>query len=213
MLVNAILVNRNLLSSLKDTIDFLRKEPRINKILIVDHASTYPELLEWYKTTKEDVDYLNYNGSAQNAWNPKYSDIRKEYFIVADPDCSYEGVPDDWLDKMLEVLNQSHFFKVGFSLEIDDLPDTELGTSAKKHECKYWTKKLKYGWDAFIDTTFALYRPNSAFSYNAIRLDKPYCIKHVPWYLTDENITKEWMYYLKNCSHVSTWGSKLKKAP
>ena len=127
MLVNAIIVNRNLLSSLKDTVEFLRKEPRINKILIVDHDSTYPELLEWYKNTDEEVDYVKSNGSAQNAWNHKYSDVRKQYFILADPDCSYEGVPDDWLNKMFDVLNNTDAFKVGFSLEIEDLPDTEIG--------------------------------------------------------------------------------------
>lgn len=211
MLVNAIIVNRNLLSSLKDTVEFLRKEPRINRILIVDHDSTYPELLEWYKNTDEEVDYVKSNGSAQNAWNHKYSDVRKQYFILADPDCSYEGVPDDWLDKMFDVLNNTDAFKVGFSLEIDDLPDTEIGRDAHQHESKYWTKRTDHGWDAHIDTTFALYKPNSQFSYDAVRLDKPYCIKHVPWYLTSETLPEEWKYYLDHCSHVSTWGSKLKK--
>lgn len=211
MLVNAIIVNRNLLSSLKDTVEFLRKEPRINKICIIDHNSTYPELLEWYKTTNEQVDYLKYNSSAQNAWNLRYSDLRRTHFILADPDCSYEGVPNDWLDRMFDVLNNTNVFKVGFSLEIEDLPDTEIGKEAYQHESIYWTKKVEYGWDAHIDTTFALYRPNCGFSYDAIRLDKPYCIKHVPWYLTKENIPKEWEYYLDNCSHVSTWGSRLKK--
>ena len=212
MLANAIIVNRNLLSSLKGTIEFLRKEPRINKICIVDHASTYPKLLEWYKTIKETVDYLEYNGSAQNAWNPKYSSLRQEHFIVADPDCSYEEVPNDWLDKMFNVLEDESVFKVGFSLEINSLPDTEIGKNAKEHESKYWTKKVRHGWEAHIDTTFALYRPNSIFSYDAVRLDKPYCVKHIPWYLTNENITEEWRYYLENASHISTWGSKLKQS-
>ena len=76
-------------------------------------------------------------------------------------------------------------------------------------ESKFWVDKNEHGWIADIDTTFALYPPNSPFTYKAIRLDKPYCIKHIPWYL--DQIPEEWKYYLEHASSVSSWGSKLKK--
>ena len=40
MLINAIIINRNLLTTLKHTVDFLEKEERINNIYIIDNDST-----------------------------------------------------------------------------------------------------------------------------------------------------------------------------
>ena len=48
--IKALLINRNLLTTLKNTLEFLRKEPRV-EIHILDQESTYPPLLEFYKTT------------------------------------------------------------------------------------------------------------------------------------------------------------------
>jgi hypothetical protein len=209
-IINVLLVNRNLLTTTKNTLEFLRKEDRV-KVHILDQASTYPPLLEWYKTIPENVIYCG-NEGPYSCWNPKYKDLRRNNFIVADSDCLYDEVPDDWLDVMLEALENSPINKVGFSLKIKDLPNTDIGKEAYFHEIKYWKKKVEYGWDAHVDTTFALYRGYAPFSYDAIRLDSPYTIKHAPWYLNVEDVPVEWLYYLEHASGVSTWGSKIKKA-
>jgi len=206
--IHILLVNRNLLETTRNTIEFLRKEERV-EIHILDQASTYPPLLEWYKTIPEDIIYCD-NEGPYSCWHPKYKHFRKNYFIVADTDCMYDNVPDDWLDVMLDALDHSRAPKVGFSLEVEDLPNTELGREAHAHESKYWKKKTPYGWDADVDTTFALHKPNSAFSYEALRLDRPYTIQHVPWYLDVCCIPEEWKYYLEHASSVSTWGNKIK---
>lgn len=208
--IKAFIVNRNLLTTLKNTVDFLLKEPRI-EVIIFDQQSTYQPLLEYYKTVNATVVYSKVNGGPHSVWGEELKGyFNSNPFIVTDSDCIYDAVPSDWLDKMLDVLNTTSVFKVGFSLNLEDLPDTEVAKQAADWESKYWTKRQDIGWDAHIDTTFALYRPYSGFSYDAIRLDKPYCINHVPWYLTNENITPEWKYYLNTASAVSTWGTKLK---
>lgn len=208
--IKALIVNRNLITSLKNTIDFLKKDNRI-EIWVIDQDSTYQPLLEYYKTNPCNIFYSKTNEGPHSCWHPRYSAIKNNQpFIIADSDCLYDDVPFDWLDKMLNVLTTTHKSKVGFSLDIYDLPDNEIGKQAIEWESKYWVNKINNNWDAHIDTTFALYKPNSGFSYEAIRLDKPYCIKHIPWYLTKENITDEWKYYLKTASGISTWGSKLK---
>lgn len=209
--IHLLLVNRNLLETTKNAVEFLRREERV-KIHILDQGSTYPPLLEWYKTIPEDIIYCN-NEGPYSCWNPKYENFRKNYFIVADSDCIYDKVPDDWLDVMLNALMRSGAFKVGFSLEIEDLPNTELGREAHAIESRYWEKKTPYGWDAAIDTTFALYKGHSPFSYDAIRLDRPYTIKHAPWYLNVEDIPEEWQYYLDHANAISTWGTRIKKSP
>lgn len=208
--VRAFIVNRNLVTTLKNTIEFLQKEPRV-EIIVYDQSSTYPPLLEYYKNSGVTVVYSKVNGGPSSVWGSElHNYFNKNHFIVTDSDCLYDDIPNDWLDRMLNVLNTTSTFKVGFSLQIDDLPDTEIGNEAKNWEKKYWADKEEFGWKAYIDTTFALYRPNSGFKYDALRLDKPYCIKHAPWYLTKDNITEEWLYYINTVSGVSTWGSKLK---
>lgn len=204
--IKAFIVNRNLLTTLKNTVDFLSKEPRV-EVIIFDQQSTYPPTLEYYKTCGVKVIYNDRNGGPHSTWGLQFNNTN---FIVADSDCEYDGVPDDWLDVMLNVLKKTNAFKVGFSLSLDGLPDTDVAEGAKNRESEYWSRKNEYGWMADVDTTFALYRPYSQFSYKAIRLDKPYCIKHLLWYITKENITDEWRYYLDNVTGISTWGSKLK---
>lgn len=208
--IHVLLVNRNLLTTTKNTVEFLRKESRV-EVHILDQSSTYPPLLEWYKTIPEDIIYCG-NEGPYSCWNPKYKNFRRNYFIVADSDCLYDDVPDDWLDVMLEVLENAPISKVGFSLSINDLPKTELGKQAYNHEIKYWQRRLEHGWDAHIDTTFAMYRSYSPFTYDALRLDSPYTIQHAPWYLDVSCLPEEWNYYINNADSVSTWGSKIKKA-
>jgi hypothetical protein len=208
MLIKAIIINRNLLTTLKNTIEFLRKEKRVNEIHVLDQQSTYGPLLDYYKSIPETVHYSSTNNGPHYAWDPKHKDLRMgDYFIVTDPDCIYDAVPDNWLDKMLKAKVD----KIGFSLEINDLPDSNIGKEAYAHESQFWNKKHSHGWESHIDTTFALYRRNISFRYEAVRLDRPYTIKHKPWYLTKENIDHEWKYYLDHASSVSTWGSRLLK--
>ena len=166
--------------------------------------------MEYYESCPVDVIHANNNGGPTSVWNSVLDIHRTNYFIVTDPDCLYDGVPEDWLDKMLYVLDKYNVPKVGFSLRLDDLPETNFRQDILNWESKYYVNKNEVGWFADIDTTFALYRPNSPFSYQAIRLEPPYCIKHVPWYLT--TIDEEWKYYFDTASSVSTWGNKIKKS-
>ena len=209
--IKAFVVNRNLITTLKNTVDFLLKEPRI-EVVIFDQQSDYKPLLEYYKTCGVTVVYSHDNAGPHSVWgNQLRSYFNDNYFIVADSDCLYDDVPFDWLDKMLNILKTKDVFKVGFSLDIFNLPDTLVTKQVIDWESKYWNKKVDDNWEADIDTTFALYRPHSGFSYNALRLDKPYCIKHQPWCLNKENMTDEWKYYLLHASpKISTWGARIK---
>ena len=140
--IKAFIVNRNLLTTLKNTVDFLLKEPRID-VIIFDQQSDYAPLLEYYKTVNATVVYSPTNAGPHSVWGETLKGyFNTEPFIVADSDCIYDGVPSDWLDKMLNVLNTTTVFKVGFSLNTEDLPDSEVGKQAKEWEAKYWTKKI-----------------------------------------------------------------------
>ena len=55
-LINVFLINRNLLTTTKNTLEFLRKEKRV-KVYILDQQSNYSPLLDYYKTIKEQIFY------------------------------------------------------------------------------------------------------------------------------------------------------------
>ena len=202
--IKAIIVNRNLVTTLKNTVDFLSKEPRV-EVIIFDQDSSYPPLLEYYKT--QNVIYNKSNEGPYSTW--KIKNLNDNHYIVADSDCNYDSVPDDWLDRMLDCLNRSKYDKVGFSLRIDDLPNNTIGEQVRNHESRFWQSKCEFGWIADLDTTFSMYRARTGFQYQAVRLFEPYTIKHIPWYLEDD-ISEEWKYYLKNSNGFSTWGTRLK---
>lgn len=204
--IKAFIVNRNLVSTLKDTIDFLLAEPRVETI-ILDQDSSYPPLLEYYKNCGARVIYNKSNDGPYSVWKLK-DEFNNEPFIVTDSDCNYNDIPSDWLDIMLDCLKRHQ--KVGFSLKIDDLPDNELTEQVKHWENRFWQNKCPDGWIAHVDTTFALYRAKSEFLYESIRLDHPYTIKHIPWYIDKENVPEEWKYYIEHTSSISYWGTRMK---
>lgn len=198
MRINAFIVNRNLYTTTKNTVDFLLKDERI-KVFILDQGSTYEPCLNYYKNCEAEVVYLK-NIGPYSPWSKEISKLyNEEPFIVTDPDCDYENIPKDWLDKMIYTLDNSKYFKVGFSIEVNDIPKTNKGKKIIDWEKKYWEwydEKFD-GYVGLTDTTFCLYRQKSVFAYNSIRLNRPYTIKHIPWYLNELN--EEWSYYKNNC--------------
>lgn len=215
--IKAFIVNRNLLTSLKGTVDFLLKEPRV-EIVIFDQNSDYIPLIQWYFDITRNypehnikIIYNDTNDGPHSVWGPKLkSEFNGQHYIVADSDCDYKGVPDNWLDQLLYQLKNTTLNKVGFSLRLDDLPHNAITEDVMVWEHKFWQTRFGFGWLADIDTTFCLYRKNTGFDYKAVRLDEPYTIRHLPWYI--EELNDEWTYYLENASSVSTWGMKIKKA-
>jgi len=205
MSIPAIIVNRNLLSTLISTIDFLSKESRV-EIIIYDQDSTYPPLLEYYKTCPYKI-IKSKNLGPHSVWG-NLKEYLQDYFIITDSDCTYDGIPEDWLDTLFITVNNTNE-KAGFSLNLD-FPISTLKEDVCTWEAKFWKFKNEYGWIADIDTTFALYPPKSPFKYTATRLDKPYCAIHVPWTLNKDKLSEEWFYYINHVSGISTWGNKLK---
>lgn len=160
--------------------------------VFIDNASTYPPLLDYYFKTEHQVILLPKNYGHRVVWD-EFAGVLDEVgiqpserYIVTDPDLDLSGIPDDWLailDAGLTMYPQ--LAKVGFSLEINDLPDTAEGRYIRTHvEPQYWAKPLgSLFLDAPIDTTFALYREGTRkFSYTAARTIRPYTARHVPWY-------------------------------
>lgn len=185
------------------------------EVIVVDNNSTYPPLLEWYKSTNLcTVKMLGRNGGHQAPWRSgvilgpqeqqkKYGSI---YYVVTDADLDITRCPKDLINVLVEGKINHKVAKVGLSIEINDLPDGCPSKNAVvRWEGQYWGNRTHYktkngtGFHhANTDTTFALYKngEHGMTISPAIRADRPYTAKHKPWYITKENIDDEYKFII-----------------
>jgi hypothetical protein len=174
-------------------------------------------LLDYFETIKEEVTIhrLNENIGHLSFWKSEviYNKYSKGYYVVTDADIVPVNVcPDNFLHKFRVFLDQAYDrTKVGFSLKLDDIPDTNPNKEKiVAWESKYWNSKLNDDvYKAEIDTTFALYRPNYQYKLKhftkAWRTDYPFQARHGGWYLDIENLTDEQHYYLQSANASASW--------
>lgn len=211
-----LIINFNQLYYLKKLINSLVNNGYKN-IVVIDNNSTYPPLLEYYDRVNAYVEILlrKTNDGHRVFWKNKdlYNKYGKGYYVVTDADIELTAnCPDDFILHFKKILdNNKQLVKVGFSLKIDDIPDSN------KHKSKIlnWEKQFWQNEDAdgnyrtIIDTTFALYRPTNQFYinyfYDAIRTKVPYIAKHGGWYIDHKNLTEEQEFYMKTASESSSW--------
>jgi len=205
------IINRDRLTLPSRMADYLADCDGVYPV-IVDNGSTYPPLLEYYETTPHVVELTGGNGCSTVMWynvplREKY-DI-SERFILTDPDLILDGVPRDFLHLLhLGLDKYSWAEKAGFSLEIDDLPNTEVGRAARAHETGMWSNRLDgQFYKAIIDTTFCMVRKIHDFP--AVRTARPYTAKHAPWYYTSlDDIPPDELYYMERSHPQSNFWVK-----
>jgi hypothetical protein len=211
-----IIISFNQLCFLKQLIDFLRKCKYTN-IIVIDNNSTYEPLLDYFDTIESSVTLyrLKENYGHLVFWKNMelYKKYSKGYYVVTDPDIvPVENCPEDFVLHFKRILDKNlHVTKVGFSLKMDDIPDSNPNKQKViDWESQFWLNKTDEGnFISPIDTTFALYRPNyehkhSTF-YDAIRIKWPYQAIHGGWYLDIENLTEEQSFYFATCNDSSSW--------
>lgn len=212
-MIPVFIINHDRLTLPKNMADYLAGCKDVYPI-IVDNASTYEPLLEYYKTCPHKVIRLHLNFGNCVMWNTGIldeMDLHGDY-IVTDPDLDLSKIPTDFIDVLREGLRRyPDIDKCGFSLEINDLPENGLKQQVLEWESGQWHNKIdEMYYRAAIDTTFALYR-SRIHSFNCLRTDRPYTAKHVPWYYTNDNIPADEMYYLTHCNETSSYGKKILK--
>ncbi|WP_125916577.1 hypothetical protein [Hymenobacter coccineus] len=212
-----IINNRNHVTYLKRLIASLEKRGYHN-IHILDNASTYQPLLDFYNNTQYNVFRLPNNVGFCALWDsPVFDYFKDQYYVYTDSDLELvEECPDDFMVVMHYLLHKYSLGKAGFSLLTNDLPDTY----ANKAEVQKWEKQHqiekveRLAFAAPIDTTFALYKPNTfgpAGILTAFRTRFPYSARHLPWYENTRLLTPEQSYYYDNAKTSSHWTSKIKR--
>jgi len=213
--INIFIISYNRLLYLENMISSLEKY-NLKNIHIIDNNSTYKPLLYFYKNIKYPVHKMKYNYGHLVFWKNKYfKQFMTNYpYIVTDPDLELnKKMPENFIDTLFKFLYiYKNITKVGFSLEINDLPNTKLSEKIRKWESQYWINRLDTNIESYvaeIDTTFALYKPGilCPYSYNffnAIRIAGSYTARHLPWY--KNTLTEEYIYYKNNsCKRSATW--------
>jgi|GEM_PF-674595 len=218
--IPVFIVTRNRLECLQKLIDWLEKND-LKNIYILDNNSTYPPLVDYLDKLPYKVHKFDENIGHLVLWRCKLFDhiIKTQNFILSDPDViPFDECPTDVIEQFMKILNENpRITKVGFSLEINDIPDfNPLKESLCEWEGQYWNKKIdnpNYDFDlyeAHIDTTFALYRPNIHYRdekwYDAVRTGSPYIARHLPWYQNPDNLSEEDKFYKSTVAYdYSTW--------
>lgn len=209
--VPVIINNYNRLDYLKQQISWLEKAGMRN-IYIIDNASSYPPLLDYYKTCPYTIFKLTKNVGHTALWHTHiYLWFKNQHYILTDPDVvPIEECPLDAVEHFYNLLERyPEITKVGFGLKIDDLPNHyERKQEVIDWEEKYWQKQVeKNVYKANIDTTFALYKPNTQYHQwnTSLRTGDPYIARHMPWYEHPTLLSNEDLYFRKIKTKISSW--------
>ena len=209
-----IINNYNRLTTLKKLTNYLEINGYTN-IYILDNQSSYPPLLDFYQTCEYRVFSLKKNYGSKALWKSGiWLKFMFSNFVYTDSDVlPVDECPNDFLEYFYKLLvKYPNIHKVGFSIKIDDLPDTFINKSKVINwEKRYYNKEIENNiYLAPIDTTFALYRPFSKSGRrddNApiLRVGFPYQIRHLPWYIDNNKLDLEEEFYINSLKKRTHW--------
>ena len=210
---------RDRVGVMKQQIDWLL-DAGYTKIIILDNNSSYPPLLEYYKSFNNDervrVLVMNQNLGFKALWKSnilEMLDIRTPY-IYTDPDLvPIDSCPKNFVQHLLKILKQNPLIKkIGLGMVYEDITfyDKEHWKNIEKHYYDF-TDVAKDLFYIQVDTTFALYvncrHYNLRFS---MRTLGNLMARHLPWYFDYDNLPEDEKYYLEHADKSSTIGSRLR---
>lgn len=217
-----IIINYNRLADLKMLVSFLLERKHKN-IVIIDNNSTYPPLLDYYREINEKVtvERMEKNYGHMVFWENQelYNKYSQGYHIITDADIiPNQNLPSDYIKQLIDVLDKNkNVTKVGFALQTEDIPDYyQHKQKVLEWEKKHWKNTI--GENLYLnqlDTTFAIYPPHYKYDllnfYSAIRVAGDFTARHNGWYIDEQNLTEEEVYYFKTASDSNSWKIEIKK--
>ena len=202
-LVPTIIICRDVLSDVRALVGWLERAGH-QEVVLLDNSSTYPPLLEYLRDSPHHVVRLKENLGHEAPWScGLVASLGSRPFVVSDPDVlPGDSCPHDAVEHFQELLQRHPAFdQAGFGLRIDDLPDWyPHRDEVVRWERPFWVDEVEPGvFAAHIDTTFALYRPGTGYKVTeALRTDRPYTARHLPWYRDPRSPDDETAYYFRH---------------
>lgn len=196
------LTNMNRLTTTKKMVEDLFRMNSNADITIIDNASTYPPLLEWYKEIEEDVKIIRHDIN-RGPWCFFYSyissKVNSDYYVYSDADLELNpNMPNNWQEIMFDVIKRWNR-KASLALKLSDIPEGKLKNQILNHQNICWYKTEKSDeYLAITDMTFTMDAKDKGYRYESIRLAGNFECRHIPWYLDFDNISEEEIYYLNH---------------
>jgi len=206
--IPVIINNRDLVTWTKALALQISELDDVGEIIILDNASTYPQLLDWYDTCSYRIERLSNNLGHKAPWISglvgELCDRGAPYYVITDPDLDISGVPKDCISKLIEGLEMNNMEKCGLSLNFElsnhESPWYKLRRGFDKHRVANADIGLCGVLKTPVDTTFAVWSPElQAHAILGGMLWKPYQARHIPWEysLTDIKADPEYAYYMQ----------------
>jgi hypothetical protein len=184
-------------------------------ITIIDNASTYEPLLDFYKACNDcKIIRLKENHGYLAPWTQDLIPKNTPY-IVTDPDViPVDHCPEDFIEFLYDVLlHHRDKLKIGLGLKIDDIPDSyKFKNEVLVWEGQFWHNPIGIFmgvqlYQAPLDTTFAIYKPNTTHALTpSLRTGEPYVARHTPWYSNSDHPTEEEIYYKEHAHKaITSW--------
>lgn len=203
--------SRDRLICLKKLIKWLCTAGYMN-IVILDNASTYPPLLEYYQEISNNgirVLYLQENLGHKAIWEADVlhkMHIRTPY-VYTDSDV-LPGVDcrPDIVYYLLQLLIRYPWAKkAGPALSIEDITFYDREWVQEQEAVNWLYPVAKDIFAAPIDTTFAVYRPYYRYTLQeAVRVGGRCTFQHLPWYYSYQHLPADERYYLDHAAAMST---------
>ena len=232
MPIPIVILNYNREQPLRALIDYCMSLEGRGDIWVIDNGSTWAPTLTFYDDistwpSERGVRLVRMGANLGLRAVPVFLERHPLAGRVAftDPDLvPYSTTPRDVLEVASAVLDDlPDLLKVGVGLEIEDVPDSYFDIGWIRYfERQVWGLPLLpcgRGRRAAVDTTFAVYRSADLFRTDtepAVRLDRPYVMKHVDWYEDPNAPSLEFLAYAASCgreaSGVLAW-RQWKKSP
>lgn len=195
------LTNMNRLTTTKKMVEDLFRMNGNADITIIDNASTYPPLLEWYKEVEKDIKIIRHDVN-RGPWSFFYSGIHSkvesDHYVYSDADLELNpDMPYNWQEIMFDVIHRYNR-KASLALRISDLPEGDLKARILNHQniCWYPTEE-KDVFLAITDMTFTMDIKAAGYRYESMRLAGNFECRHAPWYLDFDNLPEEEKYYIE----------------
>ena len=203
---------RDRLGVLRRLIDWLRSAGYRN-LIILDNASTYPPLLEYYAALERDprlkILRLDKNLGFKALWLSNALERLKiaTPYVYTDPDILPIGsCPKNFVRRLMKILNANHELrKVGLGLVYDDITFFDKD-AVQRDEADYYvgTRVGDNLYFAQVDTTLALYSNTRHYSLRfSLRTTGDLRAYHLPWYFDYDNLPEDERYYLSHADKNS----------
>lgn len=213
------LTNMNRLTTTKKMVEDLFKLNGNAKINIIDNASTYPPLLEWYNEIKNDVNIIK-QASNLGPWTFFYtghfSNCPENYYVYSDADLELNpNMPYNWQEVLMDY-HKKWNRKASLVLRLDDIPENDRKKDIIHHQSVCWnTTEEENVWHGVTDMTFSFDAKSAGYRYESVRIGGNLACRHIPWYIDIKNIDEEEKYYLDHLDNKfpeALWSKMNKEA-